>query len=289
MNAQNINWRPVIKTDGLFIMDPFPHTLSGTLGTITSETLESQTLGAVDEHSDSMSIDDDIDENAPKNTPNNTPKNTPNNTPTEYIISLVNTVLMDMDYSPESNNKSSPKAVICEYNIPINTEPITFRNFMPYDEIGWKNRKLCFSLTYPGVIRVGGITYTSLYHYIVSRKARLYSYFGIYKAISKMTHSPCYPDEGWFEHEYRIKNYDSAITTDYLWDLHYNEVLRCGLNAKFTQINAYRRILDETGNNKLIYESDDAYLGSKIVDGVVVGENRLGEMLMRLREKLRRA
>jgi predicted NAD-dependent protein-ADP-ribosyltransferase YbiA (DUF1768 family) len=318
-NTKNTNWRPVVKTDGLFIMDLYPlegpcfigaeelkfmpPTSSGTLKATssdalmaaqsdalsvissdsirdtTSDTLKTEILNLVDDYSDQMSIDDDIDKD----------------TPTAHIISLVNAIIMDMDYSPKRVSKTSSSEVVStvihKHTIPapLNGCPILFRNFMPYDEIGWKSRMMCFSLTYPGVIRVGGITYTSLYHYIVARKARLYSYFGIYKAIGKMTHSPCYPDEGWFEHEYRIKNYDSAITTDYLWDLHYSEVLRCGLHAKFTQINGYRRILDETGNNKLIYVSDDEYLGAKIVDGVVVGENRLGEMLMRLREKLRRA
>lgn len=277
MKGQKANWQPV-KTQGLFIMDIYPR-VDTTVKDAGLDSLTDTSMVRIDVNSDMISIDDDTEEN----------------TPTDRIISLISTVIMDIDCSIDkstSTGKLTPKEdIIIGYTISkiINDSPIMFRDFMPYDEMGWKTRTMCFSLTYPGVIRVGGITYTSLFHYIVARKARLYSYFGIYKAISKMTHSPCYPDEEWFEHEYRIKNYDNAITSDYLWDLHYSEVLRCGLNAKFTQINGYRRILDETGNNKLIYVSDDEYLGAKIVDGVVVGQNRLGEMLMRLREKLRRA
>lgn len=278
MKARKTNWQPV-KTQGLFIMDKYP--LSDTpvktaeLDSIKSAGLDSLMKlsdARIEMNSDAMSIDDDIEENIP----------------TDRIISLINAVIMDMD-NYCSTYKSKPKEVVISgFSNLLNSGPITFRDFTQYDEMGWKNRTMCFSLTYPGVIRVGGITYTSLYHYIVARKARLYSYFGIYKAISKMTHSPCYPDEEWFEHENRIKNYDAAMNTDYLWDLHSNEVLRCGLHAKFTQINGYRRILDETGNNKLIYVNDDPYLGAKVIDGVVVGQNRLGEMLMNLREKLRR-
>lgn len=71
------------------------------------------------------------------------------------------------------------------------------------------------------------------------------------------------------------------------WDEIKDRVMREALQAKFEQNRRLRKDLLATGDAVLIHRSSsDAYWG-RAEDGV--GENRLGEMLMELRQQLQQA
>lgn len=69
------------------------------------------------------------------------------------------------------------------------------------------------------------------------------------------------------------------------WETAKDDVMRAALYAKFTQHPKLRSLLLATGNAVIVeHTKNDAYWGD---GGDGSGKNRLGELLMELREKLR--
>jgi ribA/ribD-fused uncharacterized protein len=69
------------------------------------------------------------------------------------------------------------------------------------------------------------------------------------------------------------------------WEAVKDDIMREALRAKFTQHPALRSLLLETGNAELVeHTRNDAYWGN---GGDGSGQNRLGQLLMELRENLR--
>jgi ribA/ribD-fused uncharacterized protein len=69
------------------------------------------------------------------------------------------------------------------------------------------------------------------------------------------------------------------------WELIKEDVMRQALKAKFTQHDALRNLLINTGEAKLIeHTSNDIYWGD---GGDGKGKNMLGQLLMELREELK--
>jgi ribA/ribD-fused uncharacterized protein len=69
------------------------------------------------------------------------------------------------------------------------------------------------------------------------------------------------------------------------WEAVKDDIMREALRAKFTQHPALRSLLLETGNAELVeHTRNDAYWGNA---GDGSGQNRLGQLLMELRENLR--
>lgn len=69
------------------------------------------------------------------------------------------------------------------------------------------------------------------------------------------------------------------------WDNKRDQVMREALNAKFTQHEELKQILLSTGNRKIVEHTEkDSYWGD---GGNGTGKNRLGQLLMELRTKLR--
>ena len=70
------------------------------------------------------------------------------------------------------------------------------------------------------------------------------------------------------------------------WDNIKDNVMYDALKAKFTQHNELAVLLLETGNKKLIeHTENDAYWGD---GGDGTGKNRLGKLLMKIREELQK-
>ena len=68
------------------------------------------------------------------------------------------------------------------------------------------------------------------------------------------------------------------------WDSKRDQIMREALHAKFTQHENLREILLSTGDRKIVEHTDrDAYWGD---GGNGTGKNRLGQLLMELREQL---
>jgi ribA/ribD-fused uncharacterized protein len=69
------------------------------------------------------------------------------------------------------------------------------------------------------------------------------------------------------------------------WDRVKEEVMRSALRAKFEQNRRLRELLLATGDEELVHESGSDLFWGRSRDGA--GENRLGQILMEVREALR--
>ena len=67
------------------------------------------------------------------------------------------------------------------------------------------------------------------------------------------------------------------------WDTYRDEVMKKALQAKFTQNDAMKQVLLSTGKRPLVEETSDAYWGQ---GRNKKGKNRLGQLLMELRDTL---
>ena len=69
------------------------------------------------------------------------------------------------------------------------------------------------------------------------------------------------------------------------WEVVKEEVMRRAIRAKFEQNRELRELLLETGDEELIHESRSDLFWGRTLDGK--GENRLGLILMEIRQALR--
>ena len=77
---------------------------------------------------------------------------------------------------------------------------------------------------------------------------------------------------------------DRSLTPRDDWDAIKLEVMRRGLDTKFTQNRRWRTQLIETGEEELLHESSSDLFWGRTQDGD--GENMLGELLMEIRKGL---
>ena len=129
---------------------------------------------------------------------------------------------------------------------------------------------VCLNNYYYAIFQVKGKVYNSVEHYYQAHKFNNTEDFerimrtGSAAEAQKLAHEIGYDRENWS----RVKD----------------EVMWTALNAKFRQNEELRRVLLGTGDERLVEDSlSDRYWG-----GVLEGSlNKLGEMLMKLREILK--
>jgi len=129
---------------------------------------------------------------------------------------------------------------------------------------------VCLNNYYNALFEVNGKVYNTVEHYYQAHKFKNIEDF---ERIMR-TSSPAEAQKLAHDIGYDRKN----------WSIVKDEVMWTALNAKFRQNEELRRVLLETGDNRLVEDSlIDRYWG-----GVLEGSlNKLGEMLMKLREILK--
>ena len=145
----------------------------------------------------------------------------------------------------------------------------------------------CFSNWYPVTFEVDGIRFASSEQYMMFSKARL---FGDTVTAAKILQAT---------DQMKIKNLGREVTPfdGAIWNSRDMEIMRKGLLAKFSQNEGIKEILLSTGDN-ILAECAPRDLkwgigystGSPNVQDPSKwrGQNRLGQVLMQVREELRK-
>ena len=145
----------------------------------------------------------------------------------------------------------------------------------------------CFSNWYPAAFIVDGVRFISSEQYMMFSKARL---FGDTVTAAKILQE---------DDQLKIKNLGREVASfdSHVWGANNMEIMKRGLLAKFSQNEDIKAVLLGTGDNKLAECAPRDLVwgigystGSPNVQDPAKwrGKNRLGQVLMQVREELRK-